>query len=260
MLRCFPDKTEAERYILEKQFYHWFCDMLMEVIYSYRISDEEIRERITFSGIEEMEQTFAHYGGGFIMLPHFGCWEWFADLGKRFTSPNTHFHVIYRRLKNEQSDKLMHVLRTKRGCDLIDKNLLLRKMVTNRKEPGVHVYAMLSDQKPSKNNLDCWLPFFGEETPFINGTEILAQKFGYPVFNTHITMPSRGHYTMEFISADFIPGEKNSGEKSITEQFAQKVEDDIRQTPHIWLWTHNRFKWTKADQEQHLKNKKQQAK
>lgn len=242
--QCFPDDSPEELRAKEKGFYHYFADLLAEIIYSYRISDREIRERVVFHGQEVFEDAFRAHRGGFIMLGHLGCWEWLADICNRLPE-DFHPHVIYRKQKSESTDRLMHELREKRGCDLVDKNLLLRAMVQNRRVEGTHVYFMLSDQKPSKHDLGHWAPFFGQQTPFITGTDTLARKFDYPVIYTDIRMPSRGRYDVYFktiaIDSPAMP------EGAITDRYAAFLEENIRLNPVIWLWSHNRFKWRPED-------------
>ena len=41
----FPEKSEVERNMIINAFYHHFADILVEIIYGYRVSDEEMRER-----------------------------------------------------------------------------------------------------------------------------------------------------------------------------------------------------------------------
>ena len=245
--QCFPTDSKAELRRKEKSFYHYFADLLAEIIYSYRISDKEIRERVVFHGAEDLEEAIRAHGGCFIMLGHLGCWEWMADICNRLPK-DFHPHVIYRKQKNESTDLLMHELREKRGCDLVDKNLLLRAMVQNRRVAGAHIYYMLSDQKPSQHDLGHWVHFLNQETPFITGTETLARKFDYPVYYAVIRMTSRGHYESYFktiaIDSPATP------EGFITDKFAAFLEENILLDPKLWLWSHNRFKWKKEDIQQ----------
>ncbi len=242
--RSFPDDSPSQIRAREKEFYHYFADLLAEVIYSYRISEQEICERVHFYGIDELINEVNAHGGGFIMLGHLGCWEWLADICHRMPD-NIHSHVIYRKLKNASTDKLMHELREKRGCDLVDKNLILRHMVQNRHKEGAHLYCMLSDQKPSKHDLGHWVSFLHQETPFITGTETLARKFNYPVFYADIRMPSKGHYNVYFKPIAINSPDTKDGE--ITNSFASMLEENILLNPKLWLWSHNRFKWRRED-------------
>ncbi len=239
----FPEKTEAERKQIEKDFYHWFCDLLAEIIYAWRISDEEIRERLTIINQDEVEEAVLKAGGGFVMLGHYGCWEWIADYARRFHSPEVLNHIIYRRLKSKSADEAMLELRRKRGGEPLEMHSMIRQLVRNRKDGHAHIYAMLSDQKPGRNGLDCYVPFLHQSTPFIMGTEQLARRTGYPVYYIDIASPSRGHYVIKGVLITDNPVATPEG--YITREYARLLEQNILRQPHLWLWSHNRFKYSK---------------
>ena len=48
----FPEKSEKEQKAIVNAFYHHFADILVEIIYGYRVSDEEMRERVVFENME----------------------------------------------------------------------------------------------------------------------------------------------------------------------------------------------------------------
>lgn len=240
LLLSFPDKSDKERREIEDRFYHWFADLLAEIIHGYRADDTEMRKRISYTGLDLLESEARRKGGVILMLGHLGCWEWYADIAKQ-SSQDFRFHYVYRRLKSESADKAMLILRGKRGGDCIEKNLLLRRMVEYRKRAEPQIYCMLSDQKPSAQDLDCRVPFLHQETPFITGSEVLAKKFDYPVLYVDYEMTSRGHYTGKFRLISANPKETQDGE--ITRTYAQMLERNIIRQPHIWLWSHNRFKY-----------------
>ena len=50
----FPEKDEAELQRIEHGFYHYFCDYLVETIKLLNMSKRELRQRMVFTGIEEM--------------------------------------------------------------------------------------------------------------------------------------------------------------------------------------------------------------
>ena len=52
----FPEKDEAELQRIEHGFYHYFCDYLVETIKLLNMSKRELRQRMVFTGIEEMNE------------------------------------------------------------------------------------------------------------------------------------------------------------------------------------------------------------
>ena len=76
----FSNKTEAERKQIAREFYHQFCYTIVESIYGYRCSDDEMRQRVVFEHMEEVNRLVDAAGGGIFMLGHMGNWEWLASI------------------------------------------------------------------------------------------------------------------------------------------------------------------------------------
>jgi KDO2-lipid IV(A) lauroyltransferase len=243
----FPDKNPSERLLLEREFYHHFADMLVEIVYGYRISDEEMRQRVVFENVQLVEDLAHQTHGVVVYLGHMGNWEWIADLQKRFADKNMVEYNVYRQLKNPRSDQMMRELRAKRGGECVEKNQLLRKLVSLRKASHSYVLGMLADQKPSKRSSYAWTTFLNRETAFLNGGELLAKKFGLSAIYAHILCPKRGYYTVRF---EAITADPNTmSEDQMTGKYAALLEQNIQQQPSQWLWTHNRWKWGRKELE-----------
>ena len=239
---CFPEKSEAACKQMARQFYHHFADLCVEIIHAYRMSDEELRERVVFEGLDEAQAAFLQQKGGVFMLGHMGCWEWMADVAKRVDRNRIHTNVIYLKLDNKSADCIMMQIREKRGCTPIEMHKLLREAVRLRKESSkAEVYCMLADQKPSWRSLQFYTDFFGHNTPFLTGSEKIARKFAYPVYYADITMPSRGHYNIRLLS--ITTNAQCCEEGFVSREYVKLLEANIIKQPSIWLWSHNRFKW-----------------
>ena len=239
---CFPEKTEAACKQMARQFYHHFADLCVEIIHAYRMSDEELRERVVFEGLDEAQAAFLQQKGGVFMLGHMGCWEWMADVAKRLDRNRIHTNVIYLKLDNKSADCIMMQIREKRGCTPIEMHKILREAVRLRKESSkAEVYCMLADQKPSWRSLQFYTDFFGHNTPFLTGSEKIARKFAYPVYYADITMPSRGHYNIRLLP--ITTNAQCCEEGFVSREYVKLLEANIIKQPSIWLWSHNRFKW-----------------
>lgn len=239
---CFPEKSEAACKQMARQFYHHFADLCVEIIHAYRMSDEELRERVVFEGLDEAQAAFLQQKGGVFMLGHLGCWEWMADVAKRLDRNRIHTNVIYLKLDNKSADCIMMQIREKRGCTPIEMHKLLREAVRLRKESSkAEVYCMLADQKPSWRSLQFYTDFFGHNTPFLTGSEKIARKFAYPVYYADITMPSRGHYNIRLLP--ITTNAQCCEEGFVSREYVKLLEANIIKQPSIWLWSHNRFKW-----------------
>jgi len=241
----FPDKSEEEILSIQKKFYHHLSDVIVEIIHSYRATDAQMREHIHFNSPETLEQLATSNQGVIMLLGHMGNWEYTADIQKRFTLPNIQHYNVYRKQKNLSADRMMTQLREKRSGEgsCIEKRNLLRHLITIIKQGGLFTIGLISDQKPSPGNDYYWTEFLHHDTAFLGGGEILARKYNLAVAFIKILKPKRGQYEV-YISA--ITDNPSATEPYyITEQFAHHLEQNIQQQPELWLWTHNRWKWSR---------------
>ena len=239
----FPEKSEEEQNAIIDAFYHHFADILVEIMYGYRVSDGEMRERVVFENMEVLEDLARQKHGVIAYLGHMCNWEWIADVGKQFADKSIVEYNVYRKQKNQKSDQAMLLLRSKRGGECVEKSVLLRKLVQLRHADHPFVIGLIADQKPSPRNAHTWTTFLHQDTSFLDGGEVLARKFDMGVVYANITSPKRGYYRIHF---EVITDEPQSmPENEITLSYARMIEANIRQQPERWLWTHNRWKWGK---------------
>lgn len=236
----FPEKTEVERKAIAKAFYHQFADTIVESIYGYHASEEEMRKRVVFKNMEEVNRLVDAAGGGIFTLAHMGNWEWIASV-QQWVSPGVTEMNVYRKQKNNAIDALMLDIRSKRGGVCVEKQRILREMVRYRAEHKPVTIGLLSDQKPRPEVTRTWVTFLNQETGFLDGGEVLGRKFGYPVFYAVITRPKRGYYNVDMQLLSATP--EKSAEGEITAAYARSLEKNIKLQPELWLWTHNRWKW-----------------
>ena len=236
----FPEKSESERKAIEKAFYRQFCYTMMESVYGYRCSDEEMRRRVVFENMDEVNRLVDAAGGGIFMLAHMANWEWMASI-QQWVSPGVTELNVYRRLKSDAMDKLMLAIRAKRGGACVEKQRILREMVRYRAEKKPVTIGLLSDQKPRPEVARTWTTFLHQDTGWLDGGEVLSRKFGYPVFYLYINRTAKGYYKadMRVLAAD----PKATEDGQITQAYASILEQNIKDQPELWLWTHNRWKW-----------------
>ena len=239
---AFPEKTESERRQITRDFYHQLCYTFVETIYGYGCSDEEMRQRVDIIGMDEANKLIDKAGGGIFMLAHLGNWEWQASV-QQWLSPGVTELNVYRELKNKRFDALMRAIRAKRGGQCVEKKQLLREMVRYRSANRPVTVGLICDQKPRPEVTRTWLTFLNQETGFLDGGEVLAKKFNIPVFYGHMQRISRGMYRSEVRLITATPNATAEGE--ITTAFAKALEQNILEQPHLWLWSHNRWKWKK---------------
>ena len=71
----FPEKTEKEQESIINAFYRHFAEIVVEMVYGYRASKEEMRERVVFDNLELLEDLARKKHGVIAYLGHVCNWE-----------------------------------------------------------------------------------------------------------------------------------------------------------------------------------------
>ena len=240
----FPEKTDQEIRRIEHDFYHYFCDYLVETIKMMTISERQLRQRMTFTGMEELNRVLSSGQSCAVYLGHVGNWEWITSL-PFWVSSDVQCAQIYHPLENAASDKLFLKVRERLGARCIAMNDTLREVVRYRREGRTICVGYISDQKPHWVNIHHWVDFLNHDTPVLTGTERIARSTGHAVFYADVTRKRRGYYNcdMQLITTD----PKSTNEWELTDRYFSSLEQTIRRDPAIWLWSHDRWKRTREE-------------
>ncbi|HWK02396.1 MAG TPA: hypothetical protein VNS58_02110 [Puia sp.] len=232
---AFPDKTQAERLIIAKKFYHNFIDSFIEVIKLVSAGDAFLQKRFT-ADVTELNELFKTGKSCQIHLGHTFNWEW----GQLVLSKLTPYKimVVYMPITSAVMEKLFYKLRTRSG------NVFLP--ATNMREAILpylqtqYALGLVADQNPGNLHTAYWLNFFGKPTAFVSGPEKGARATGMPVVFACIEKPRRGYYhaTMKLAAADT----SQLAEGELTLNYVRYLEEVIRRNPDMWLWSHRRWK------------------
>lgn len=235
----FPEKSMAEIMRIEHTFYRFFCDYIVENIKSLTMSKEEMMRRIVFEGIDDIAPYFESNQLIFLYLAHFCNWEFIASLNW-WLPEGTSTAQLYAKLHNDNMDKLFYDIRGRFGGENINKKQALRRIIAIKKEGKKVVFGFLSDQGPKRENIHLWVDFLHQDTPVFTGTERIAKKVGAAIIYGRMSRVKRGYYRCELIP---ITNDVNAyDEHELTRQYMKMLEQDIRQDPARWLWSHNRWK------------------
>ncbi len=239
LTETFISKNSAEIKTIEKKFYRYFCDLILETLKQLNISDRKVKQLFHFKNVELLLGNYNNGRNFFIMTSHYCNWEVCALLNT-YLPDDKPVYQIYKKLKNKNFDSLMLKLRSRYGGINVEKNLLTRTLIELKNSGKQFCVGMISDQSPRKSSNKVLVNFLNRETWFFSGTEILAQKFDMPVYYAKISRKKRGSYICEFIPV--CTDTQNSSEGEITKKFAALLEEQILANPQFWLWTHNRWK------------------
>ena len=243
--KSFPEKTEAERLQIERKFYRYLSDYMLEDLKLLHMSAEDLCQRMIYKNTEQYLELTEKYGGIIVMIPHYANYEWLIGMGS-IMKPGDVPVQVYKPLKDKYLNELFKQIRSRFGGYNIPKHSTAREIIKLKREGKNMVVGLITDQWPSGDRY--WTTFMGQETAFLNGAERIAKIMNFPVFYCELTKTRRGYCEAEFKLMTEAPKETVEGE--ITDMFAHELEQTIRREPAYWLWSHKRWKFTKKECEQ----------
>ena len=243
--KSFPEKTEAERLQIERKFYRYLSDYMLEDLKLLHMSAEDLCQRMIYKNTEQYLELTEKYGGSIVMIPHYANYEWLIGMGS-VMKPGDVPVQVYKPLKDKYLNELFKQIRSRFGGYNIPKHSTAREIIKLKREGKNMVVGLITDQWPSGDRY--WTTFMGQETAFLNGAERIAKIMNFPVFYCELTKTRRGYCEAEFKLMTEAPKETVEGE--ITDMFAHELEQTIRREPAYWLWSHKRWKFTKKECEQ----------
>ncbi|MBL4625590.1 MAG: lysophospholipid acyltransferase family protein [Flavobacteriales bacterium] len=237
----FPDKSDSELKNIEKKFYRHFCDLVLETLKTFTISEKDIRQRFTYKNAELLNNYYDKGMSVVGVTAHYGNWEWGALSMGIFLKPKT--MGIFHQLKSDFWDKKLRTSRGKFGLTLIPTDKVKTWLHDNKND--VVFPGFVGDQTPHKVNRCPWMTFLNQETPVFLGAEKYAREYNWPLIYGVIRKLKRGYYEIEFVLVSEKPLEEKP--TAITEKHVNILEKLIIEQPEYWLWTHRRWKRSKPD-------------
>lgn len=239
----FPDKTQAEIIKIEKDFYSWFCDYIVETIKLFSMSEKEIKRRMTFEGVDMIQQDFDKGKNCSMYLGHYCNWEWITSLPLHVN--NSVCAQIYHPIENKRFDSLFLKLRSRFGAKSIEMDKSFKTIVSWKRNNITNIVGYIADQVPGLHNVHCWVDFLNHDTPVFTGAEKITSLTDANAYYADIIRPKRGYYKC-IIKKINIP-EAEDTKFFITKEYFRLLEETINRTPQYWLWSHNRWKRTREE-------------
>ena len=233
---AFPEKSEAERRRIARDFFRFLPDLMVEAIKMSRISAAEVERRIVIRGMEELQRHFAAGRAVIGVTAHYGNWE--LGIHRLSLLTDNPVLIIYKPLKNKAFDTTYNNIRSRFGAEMVPMSKTLRRILSYRNTP--HVSMFVADQTPSYRNSDYFVQFLNQPTLVYTGVERIAKATDSPIVFCHIDRVRRGYYQCTFTTLVEHPKEIEG--HGITDIHTQFTEEIIRRKPALWLWSHRRWK------------------
>lgn len=244
----FPEKSDAELLEIERKFYHYICDYMLEEVKMLRMSFDELKRRMTYEKTEDYLAMIEKYGGIVVLIPHYANFEWLIGMGA-IMKPDDVPVQVYKPLRNIYMDKMFKHIRARFGGYNVPKHSTAREVVKLHRSGKRMVIGLITDQSPNRSEAHYWTDFLNQDTVFMDGGERIAKMMGYPVFYSELQKQGRGYCKVRFDLLTETPKQTADGE--ITECFARRLEQTIRREPAYWFWSHKRWKNKREDSPRH---------
>lgn len=235
----FPEKEERELREIERKFYHYLCDYMLEEVKTLRISFDELTRRMLYENKEQFLEMVERHGGIVLLIPHYANFEWIIGMGSIMQKGDLPIQV-YKPLHNPFLDRLFIRIRSRFGGYNVPKHSTAREIIRLRRAGKRMAVGLITDQSPNPREAHYWTTFLHQDTVFMDGAERIAKMMDFPVFYCELQRISRGHCRVRFDLLTDTP--KQTAEGEITELFARRLEQTIRRDPPYWFWSHKRWK------------------
>ena len=233
----FPEKSDEELKKISKKFFKHFIDLIMESVKAFSISEKQILKRYKYKN-PELVDKYAKQGRNIALVgAHQANWEWSISMPLAI---NIDVYGAYTKLNNTYFEKWVRESREKFGVNGYKTSDTVRGMQKNFNDKKQGAYILLSDQSPQPHKTYYWREFFGIKVPIHTGAEMLSKKFDYVVINYVAKKVKRGYYEVEFQLITDAP--KEFEDYQITDKYTELTEENVKQQPELYLWSHKRFK------------------
>ncbi|MGY3212586.1 lysophospholipid acyltransferase family protein [Mucilaginibacter sp. HD30] len=235
----FPEKTEDELKQIEKKYFKYLADLILETIKMVSISKENLQRRVVLTNPEIIETYTKENKSITAVAGHYCNWEW---AGLEF-SVDSRLFFIYKPLSSKTFDDFFIRVRSRFGGVAVAMKQTLRTMVAHKNEFTVTVFA--GDQTPVQTDANYFTEFLNQPTAVFLGIEKIAKLIDSVVIFYDMKRVKRGYYTYTIVP--LVEDSKNSAPHEITEAHVRYLEMMINREPQYWLWSHRRWKFKPGD-------------
>jgi len=230
---CFPELTDSKHRQLVKKTFISNGIGLIEIAIAWYRAPEEYKDRVTTSGLENLNTALAIGKGVLLLCAHFTTLEFGGFLFNLFHTMD----VTYRPNKNELFEAAMYNGRIRHYPNVIDRKDV-RSVIRTLKQGNILWYAPDQDYG-AKHSV--FVPFFGNRAATITATSRFAgANDSAVVFFSHYRKENNSGYHLEFspMLENYPSGNQEDDARTIN----ILIEQAIRRQPDQYLWLHKRFK------------------
>lgn len=239
---AFPEKSSSEINQIRIDFYKNFCDLFLEVNKSMGMNKKSIAKRYKILNPELVENYYNENRSITLYSGHMDNWEWFCFLPINIPHRCIAF---YQKQSSSYFNELSMIVRSNYGVECVESTGGFRALSKLNQEGNPFMSFIIGDQSPAKVTANThWTTFLNRETAFLSGSERIAKRLNHVLLYPRVRKPKRGHYEIEFEVICEDSDKLENGD--LINAYASLLEANIKSSPSLWLWSHNRWKLSKS--------------
>lgn len=251
--RSFPDKSYGQVQKIVDDFYKHLGEVIAETIWFAGSGYKRVRRSgiVKVTNPEVLEKYFVECPSLTVLSTHCGNWEllggifaYMDNTGIDYSFDKDNMRVVYKKLKSPVSNEIFKRNRINPiGKDgekcVIESSQILRYAVAHRKERKVYVYP--TDQAPYwKAGKHFIGNFMNQPTDTMQGSVGVACRLSHGVLYVKMKRVRRGQYDLTLIP--ICEDASGMTQEELMRKYYDLLEEEIRETPANWLWSHKRWK------------------
>lgn len=126
-------KDKKERLQIERRFYRYLSDYMLEDLKMLHMSPEDLYKRMTYKNTEQYLELTEKYGGIIVMIPHYANYEWLIGMGS-IMKPGDVPMQVYKPLKDKYLNELFQRIRSRFGGYNVPKHSTAREIIKLKRE------------------------------------------------------------------------------------------------------------------------------
>ena len=236
--RSFPQQSADWYNRIESEYYLHFADITVESIKHFTIDNETAMSRMKHVNSEAFKPFFEAGKSVLIAGGHLNNWELYAVTANQNIPHDA--MAVYKKLSDPVMDKAVRESRQRFGLEMVRTVDAQAWMRDHANGPRPKAIVMGFDQSPANPKKAWWSEFLNQETAWYYGLEKWVHDYDLPVIYGHIYKDSRGRYTTQYEVV--VNGSEGLEKGEVLSRCIALLEEDIRNHPSHWLWSHKRWK------------------
>jgi KDO2-lipid IV(A) lauroyltransferase len=251
--RSFPDAGYKIPVQTVKGFYKHLGELFAESIWFGSSSHKRVKRSgiVRVTNAEVLIDYFQKSPSVTVLSTHCGNWEllggifaYLDNTGLEYPFTQENMKVVYKKLTSPVWDEVFKRNRVsplgKGGEEcVIESSNILRYAISHKNDKKIYVYP--ADQAPYKGTGRHFVgEFMNQPTNAMQGSMGVACKLAHSVLYVKMQRVKRGHYDITFIP--ICDDASKTTPEIILRKYYDLLEEEIRQTPSNWLWSHKRWK------------------